>query len=249
VQPTRRLNWRLDLAFYGVSLVFAAGTAIFSEFYGYRVWGNFATAGYLIALVLTVLQAVSRTPLTISRWVPVGVVGLLAGVVPLLVLIFVRNPRYVWGDWPWSFPAQPEVWVVERSARLLLEGGTPYLDLGLLSRPPHADDYTPYGPAMTVFGLPRALFGDSPFTDARVWFAVGAVLVIALALKVMGKPKVPVLAAQLAAASPLTMLTIVVAGDDIPVIALIVLAAAIAFRGGTFTGPAPGLQPRDWLSP
>jgi hypothetical protein len=92
------------------------------------------------------------------------------------------------------------------------------------------DDYTPYGPAMTVFGLPRALFGDGPFTDARIWFAVGAVLIVLLALRVMGWPKAPVSAAQLAVVSPLTLLTIVVAGDDIPVIALIVLAGALAFR-------------------
>ncbi|HEX6360240.1 glycosyltransferase family 87 protein [Actinophytocola sp.] len=242
MEPTPRRAWRLDLLFYGVSLVFAAGNAIFSEFYGYRVWGNFATAGYLVALVLTVLQAVSTTRPTISRWLPVGVAGLLAGVVPLLVLVFVRDPRFVWGNWPWSFPSQPEVWVVERSARLLLENGTPYPDLGLLGRPPHPDDYTPYGPSMTVFGLPRALFGDGPFTDARIAFAVATVLIIALALKVAGWPKVPVLAAQLAAVSPLTLLTIVVAGDDIPVIALTMLAAALAFRVGPATsGVAVGV--------
>ncbi len=233
---------RLDLLFYGAGLVFAAGNAVFSEFYGYRVWGNFATVGYLVAVVLTVVGLVSRTDLAAassrfsarlwSRWTPVVVVAVLAGVVPLLVLIVRRSPDFVWGDWPWSFPSQPEVWVVERSARLLLDHGTPYPDLGLLGRPPHPDDYTPYGPAMTVFGLPRALFGDGPLTDARVAFAVGTVLVVLLALRVTGWPRVPVLAAQLAAVSPLTLLTVVVAGDDVPVIALIVLAAALAFRAG-----------------
>jgi hypothetical protein len=144
-------------------------------------------------------------------------------------------------DWlitPVSWAAQPEVWVIERSARLLLDNGTPYPDLGQLGRPPDADDYTPYGPAMTVFGLPRALFGDHPLTDARVAFLVATVLIIVLTLKVMDWPKVPVLAAQLAAISPLAMLTLSVAGDDIPVVALIVLAAALAFRLGKTTGPA-----------
>jgi hypothetical protein len=228
VEPTRRRTWRLDLLFYGVSLGFAAANAFFSEFYGYRVWGNFATAGYLVALVLTVLQAVSSTPPTFrSRRLPVAVAGLFAGLVPLLVLVFVRDPEFVWGRWPWSFPSQPEVWVVERSARLLLENGTPYAHLG---PSPVPDDYTPYGPAMTIFGLPRALFGDSPLTDARIWFAIGTVLIVVLTLKVMGWPRTPVTAAQLAVVSPLTLLTITVAGDDIPVIALIALAGALLFR-------------------
>jgi hypothetical protein len=235
VERTGRREWRLDLLFYAVSLLFAAGNAVFSEFYGYRVWGNFASAGYLLALAIVLL---SRTSLAAasnflrSRWTPVAVAGLLAGVVPLLILIFRRAPDFVWGRWPWSFPAQPEVWVVERSARLLLDNGTPYPDLSLLGRAPHPDDYTPYGPAMTIFGLPRALLGDGPFTDARVAFAVVTVLLIVLALAVLGWPKVPVPAAQLAAVSPLTLLTVVVAGDDVPVIALIVLAAALAFRTG-----------------
>ena len=244
MERTGRREWRLDLLFYGVSLLFAAGNAVFSEFYGYRVWGNFATAGYLLALVISLLSRTdlsSASRLLRSRWTPVGVAALFAGVVPLLVLIFRRAPGFVWGNWPWSFPAQPEVWVVERSARLLFDNGTPYPDLSLLGRPPHPDDYTPYGPAMTVFGLPRALFGDGPFTDARVAFAVVTVLAIVLALKVMGWPKVPVPAAQLAVVSPLTLLTMVVAGDDIPVIALIVLAAALAFRAGPTSAVWAGL--------
>ncbi len=236
MEQTRQRARRLDLLFYVVSLLFAAATAVFSEFYGYRVWGNFATAGYLLAAGLTVVSLLSRKgptllPKLLSRWVPVMVSALLAGVVPLLVLILRRSPDFVWGRWPWAFPSQPEVWVVERSAELLLRDGTPYPDLGLLGRPPHPDDYTPYGPSMTVFGLPRALFGDGPFTDARVAFAVATVLIIVLAFAVLGWPRVPVAAAQLAAISPLTLLTITVAGDDLPVVALIVLATALVYRG------------------
>lgn len=242
-QRSPRAGLRLDLFVYLVSLSFAAGTALFSEFYGYRVWGNFASVGYLLAAALTCLTLFSRTGLADasrplrSRWTPVAIAGLLAGIVPMLVLVFRRSPGFVWGNWPWSFPAQPEVWVIERSARLLLEEGTPYPDLSLLDRAAHPDDYTPYGPSMTVFGLPRALLGDGALTDARIAFALGSVLVIALALALLGWPRVPLLAAQLAAVSPLTLLTLVVAGDDVAVVALIVLATVLAFRvGPAWTG-------------
>jgi Glycosyltransferase family 87 len=221
--PVRPNALRLDLVFYLVSLTFAGASAVFSEFYGYRVWGNLATIGYVLALGAAVVG---------RRWLAVGLAGALAIIVPTMVLVIRRAPDFVWGPWPWSFPSQPEVWVVERSARLLLDTGTPYLDFGTLGRAPVPDDYTPYGPAMSVFGLPRAIFGDSPVTDARVWFLIGSALVIMLAWRVLGRPPVPVAAAQLAVINPLTALTATVAGDDLPVIALIVLAAVLVYRAG-----------------
>lgn len=219
--PSRAL--RLDLVFYLVGLTFAFVTALLSEFYGYRVWGNFATIGYALALAVSVIN---------RRWLAVGLAGLLAIIVPTIVLIIRRDPGFVWGPWPWSFPAQPEVWVVERSARLLLDNGTPYADLGALGRAPVPDDYTPYGPVMTVFGLPRAIFGDSPVTDARVLFLIISALVIMLAVRVLATVHRPVPAVQLAVISPISALTATVAGDDLPVIALIVLGIVLVYRAG-----------------
>ena len=222
--PSRVL--RLDLVFYLVSLTFAGASALFSEFYGYRVWGNFATIGYLLAIVASI------TARRRSRWIGVGLAGLFAIIVPTIVLAIRRAPDFVWGPWPWSFPAQPEVWVIERSARLLLDNGTPYADLTALGRPPIPDDYTPYGPVMTVFGLPRAIFGASPVTDARLLFLIISALLIVLTLRVLDWPSVPIPAAQLAVISPLTALTATVAGDDLPVIASIVLGTALVYRAG-----------------
>lgn len=217
-----RAALRLDLLIYAGSAVAAGVTAVASEFYGYRVWGNFATGGYLAAAALTLI--VPR-----RREVPVivGVVG--AIIAPLLFLVSKRAPSFTWGPWPWSFPAQPEVWVVERAARTLFAHGTPYTDLATLGRAAHPDDYTPYGPTMSLFGMPRALFGDHPLTDARVMFLIGSAAALWAAWHVLDRPHVPVRAMHLVA-NPLTALTLCVAGDDVAVIALIVLATALAYR-------------------
>ncbi|WP_156756503.1 glycosyltransferase 87 family protein [Actinokineospora pegani] len=222
IPPVRR-----DVACYVVFAAFALGTALGSEFYGYRVWGNFATAGYAAAALAALAIAVTGRG---SRWVPVTLAWVSSTLVPVGVLAVVRSPGFTWGPWPWSFPAQPEVWVIERSARALLAEGSPYLDLDTLGRAPHPDDYTPYGPSMTLFGFPRALFGDHPLTDSRVAFLVVSVAALAVAWRVLGRPRVPVGAAILVAAGPPTALTLSVAGDDVAVVALVVLAAALAYR-------------------
>ncbi|PPK66695.1 glycosyltransferase 87 family protein [Actinokineospora auranticolor] len=218
---------RLDLVLYLGFAVFAGVTAAGSEFYGYRIWGNCALVAYLVAAALAGRVALRGRG---SRWLPVWLSTLVGTIAPLLYLSFRRDPGYTWGPWPWSFPSQPEVWVVERAARAWLADGTPYLDLNTLGRAPHADDYTPYGPSMSVFGLPRALFGDHPLTDARVAFLVVTAGALLLAWHLLGRPTVPVPAALLVVASPLTALTLTVAGDDVAVAALVVLAAALAYR-------------------
>ncbi|MET9633517.1 glycosyltransferase 87 family protein [Lentzea sp. NPDC006480] len=211
-----RSSWRgvLYLAFAGFALI----TAMSSEFFGYRVWGMFAVVAFLGAGAFAVFND------RLAIWFAL----LLGSVAPLGVLIFNRNAAAEdFSGTPWTWSAQPDVWVIERSARLLLAHGTPYVDVTALGRAPDVNDYTPYGPLMTVFGLPRALFGDSPLTDARIMFALVAVAAVVLSLKLLNWPRIPVLAAQLAAASPLTMLTITTSGEDVAVLALIVLTATL----------------------
>lgn len=194
---------------------FAVVTAMSSEFHGYRVWGAFAAVAYLVAVVCRDRLAV---------WAALG----LGCAAPLAVLIFNRNAAAEdFTNAPWNWSAQPDVWVIERSARLLLAHGTPYVDVTALGRAPDAHDYTPYGPLMTVFGLPGALFGDAPLTDARIMFALVAVAAVVLSLRLLGWPRIPVLAAQLAAVSPLTLLTMTTSGEDVAIIALIALTATL----------------------
>ena len=233
------LRW--DLGFYLACLAFALPTALVSEFYGYRVWGNFATVAYGFGAAhsgyLLLCARKGRTPRGAlgSRWCGIAAVVLLAMIVPLLLLVIRRLTGVDWLITPFSWAAQPEVWVIERSADLLLHHGTPYVDVTALNRPPVVNDYTPYGPVMTVFGLPRALFGGTPLTDAltdaRWMFALAACACVLGSLKLLKWPKVPVGAAQLALACPLTALTWAVAGPDLAIVGLLVLACALAATG------------------
>ncbi|MEV6878910.1 glycosyltransferase 87 family protein [Amycolatopsis sp. NPDC051128] len=233
------LRW--DLGFYFVCLAFALPTALKSEFYGYRVWGNFATVAYgfgvLHSAYLLLAARDGRAPRGVlgSRWCGIAAVALLAMILPLTLLVIRRLTGVDWLITPVSWAAQPEVWVIERSADLLLHHGTPYVDVTALGRPPEVNDYTPYGPVMAVFGVPRALFGGTPLTDAltdaRWMFALAACACVLGTLKLLKWPQVPVGAAQLAVACPLTALTWAVAGPDLAIVGLLVLACALAATG------------------
>jgi hypothetical protein len=235
----------VDVAFYALCCVYAGSQALTSEFYGFRVWGNFAIAGYALASLHTgwLLARLRSRPgdtqldgpeRAQSRWVGIGFIGALAMVIPLAVLVLRRLTGVDWLITPGSWSAQPEVWVIERSASLLLHTGTPYVNVFTLGRPPVVNDYTPYGPVMTLFGMPRAVFGGNALanalTDARWYFALVAVLCVVATLKLMNFPKVPLRAAQLAVVFPLTTLSFATSGPDLAIVALLVLGCALAAR-------------------
>jgi hypothetical protein len=223
-----------DLVFYLGCLIYAIVTALTSEFYDFRIWADFAAIGYGLAAAHTLWLFRRPAGPRRSRWPGLAAIGVFAMIVPLAVLVVRRLTGVDWLNTPFSWSAQPEVWVIERSASLLLAHGTPYVDIATLGRAPVVNDYTPYGPVMTVFGLPRALFGGSPvadaLTDARLMFALTACACVWFTLKLIGFPRVPVRAAQLAAACPLTALTWAVAGPDLAITGLLLVGGALAAR-------------------
>ncbi len=126
--------------------------------------------------------------------------------------------------------AQDEVLVVEQMGERLLHTGTPYLGPDAIAALPPADrllGYAPYQPGMAVFGLPRALFGDVWWTDARVWFAVVTLAALVAATKIVPSVR----AVQVATVFPICALTLATGGDDIPVLALCLLALAWCTTG------------------
>ncbi|HEY0641493.1 MAG TPA: glycosyltransferase 87 family protein [Pseudonocardiaceae bacterium] len=228
---------RGDVVLYAACAVLAAGLAVVTIYHGHRLWGVAAAVAYAGGALASLAARGRDDPRT--RAVIAAAVFVLAALVPLVILVVQR----VHGV-PWS--AQPEVDVVERMAALLLDTGSPYADVHALGRPAGFEDYTPYLPAMAVFGVPHALLPGG-VTDARLVFAACAAALVALALRTARRPAhhrtttdtpgqggtsaaVPVRAVQLVAVLPATTLTLATGGDDLPVLALllVVLAAAHA---------------------
>lgn len=241
----------LDAALYALAGLFALITALSSTLMPHRAWGSVAAWGYLAALVVT--PFVNRLLLT---WATFAAVSLLPLVIQAVQRAGGRLDR-----------AQEEVLVVEEMGRGLASTGSPYLgraDIAALPTQDQLHAYHPYQPGMAVFGLPRAWLGDHWYTDSRVWFAVVMVAAVAWAAAlVMTARSAASLAAtspsaaasdgrvvravQAATIFPVCALTLATGGDDMPVLALCLLAIAFCARdrfgaAGLAVGAAAALK-------
>jgi hypothetical protein len=227
----------VDLLLYSLSAAFALVTALTSTLLPHRAWGAIAACGYLAAALLVFLVR-QRGLLTWAAW---GSVALLPLVVQAVQRAGGRTDR-----------AQEEVVVVEHMGESLLHSGTPYLGRAEIAAIPLDErllGYRPYQPGMSIFGLPRALAGDHWWTDARLWFAIITVVAVGVAVTLLRDstpspvrvkhalwsfvPEHPALvrAMQAATVLPVTALTLATGGDDIPVLALCLLALALVATG------------------
>jgi Glycosyltransferase family 87 len=241
----------VDVALYALSAIFAAITAMASTLPPHRAWGAVAAAGYGVAALAALGQWV--TGRTGWQW-RAGLAVLTFGtttLVPLFLLVGGRAQGR-------TDRAQEEVMVIEDGARRLVETGSPYLSREAIAALPPGEQllgYLPYQPGMAVFGLPRATVGATGATDARVWFALATVAAVVGALLLLrraglsGPPLVRAL--QAATVLPVGALTLATGGDDLPVLALCLLAFTLAAAGrfgwaGLAIGGAAALKLFAW---
>jgi hypothetical protein len=216
----------VDLGLYALSAVFAGVTAATSTLLPHRAWGMVAVWGYAVATLAVVTQFLAGRQGTRTRsaltWLTWAATALLPLVIQAVQRADGRTDR-----------AQEEVLVVEQAGQRLLDHGTPYLGRDAIAAVPEPErllGYTPYQPGMALFGLPRAAAGDSRWTDvwwtdARVWFAVvTAAALIAAAHRLTDHIR----AVQAATVLPICALTLATGGDDLPVLALCLLALALS---------------------
>ena len=205
-----------DAGLYAISAVFALVTALTSTLLPHRAWGSVAAWGYAVAFAVVAVQLLLRRPAgrMALTWATFAGVALLPLVVQAVQRAGGRTDR-----------AQEEVLVVEHMGDRLIGTGTPYLPPEAIAALPPGEQllgYSPYQPGMAVFGVPRALAGDAWWTDSRVWFAVATVAALAAAVAMIRDVR----AAQAATVLPVCALTLATGGDDLPVLALCLLALA-----------------------
>jgi hypothetical protein len=244
-----------DALLYGFSAVFALITIATSTLALYRQWAELAIGPFIFGAVcsaILALMAVVRShrhrrdndgapPPSRRHWIAriVLAVFVFAGAtaIPLGLEIVWRSN----GD-PGSH-VQPEVTVIERAGQHLAKGKDPYIDVtnshGKVIHTFHdvsvVDSFTPYLPLMTVFGIPSEKKHDVVLTDARIFFSLVTLLVAAVALWLCpadGRRKMRAL--QVIAILPTAALPLATGGDDVPVVAFLLLAMVLAQRRQPF---------------
>jgi hypothetical protein len=205
-------------------------------------WGEWAAVGYGAAAVAAWRWRGSIVPLLI---------GLSSAVVAPTIWLAIH--------WPGSGEAN----VVARAAVLLLHHGNPYLPPSQLLT---VQDYNPYLPAMSLFGLPQAAGLPGLLGDPASWLAATSVVLVAAAFGIAMPRRVWRCASgretilrntAFAVLSPVLALPIALGVTDPPVIALICLALACAnrpaadrSRSGAAAGgvPPPGGAAPRWIT-
>jgi hypothetical protein len=208
---------------FAICAAFAGGVALFSTNGLERLWGLIASCAYVAAA--TAVLAWRSRGIDLALLLSVG-----GAMITPLFLNAATGRR------------QPEVAVVARSARQLVHHHSPYQSVASLATVHNPNAYNPYLPVMSLFGIPRALFGTHVITDPRVWFGLAFVVIFWLALRAAGARN-SVRWTVFVAASPVIAFELAVGGTDIPILALICLGFALLWRSPRFAlaGVALGL--------
>jgi hypothetical protein len=197
-------------AAYVAFACFAGGVALFSRNDIHRLWGLIACCAYAAAAAAGLAWR--------SRGKDVALLLSVSGALVTPLFLNAATGRM-----------QPEVAVIARSAQLLVHGHSPYLGTASLAALHDPNAFNPYLPLMSLFGVPRALFGPSVITDPRVWFGAAFIVTFWLALRAAGA-RDSLRWTVFIAASPVIAFELAVGGTDIPILALLCLGFALLWR-------------------
>lgn len=234
-----------DALLYSVSSAFALGMGLTSGESAQWRWGYLTCIPYAVAaLIAFATMNIAFLRAHVTRLVLLTLVIVSCVAIPL-------GLETHWRQLDGAGYAQPEVSVIERSGQALSEGKSPYTSfyqnghiVHELRGVPAYESFFPYFPLMGVFGLPSAdTHLGKGLTDARLVMSLMTLGVSLLALRLLRitrEHKVRV--AQVLLALPTGALFLATGGDDMPILALILLGvAALQRRQTAVAGIALGL--------
>ena len=228
-----------DAALYALSALFALGLGMTSREGAQWQWGYLSTAPYIACAALALV--LSRLRVRRILMIRVGLLG-------LVLLGTVAIPLGLEARWR---VAQPEVGVIQRAGHDLSEGLNPYpayYKNGQLVNAqkgvPSYESFFPYFPLMGVFGLPSAATHRTKgLTDARIAMSLLTLMASCWALGLLRAPaSKKIRVAQVLLAFPTGALFLSTGGDDMPILALMLLGVvALQRRQNNLAGISIGL--------
>ena len=259
-----------DALLYAASAVFALVTIYTSTNALYQVWGRMALSpfalGALASLVVTLvvrhLRRRQKGALTARQHRHTWVARL-----AVALCVFVGSLAIPLGfEILWRFDGvpgshlQPEVTAVEVGGQDIVHGQDPYHPLVRLHHPvkyhapgqPEFAGFLPYLPLMAMMGIPSEVWPTNGLSDARIFFCVITIGVAGAALalsRAEGRRKIRAL--QALVILPLASIPLATGGDDIPVVAFLLLAMVLAqrrhpFAAGVALGIASAMKFTAW---
>jgi Glycosyltransferase family 87 len=262
-------EWR-DALLYGCSAVFAGVTAVAMGIPLYRQWGQLAVGPYAAATVMMALvgwrlgrRSAAAAPADglrsrRHRWnwariIAFAIVLFGATVVPLALEVVWRSEGNA------ALHVQPEVVVVEHAGLRAAHGKDPYQVVDRAGHivihtkdEPVYELYYPYLPGMVIFGFSSGSKVEARLTDARIQFLVFTALVTLVALSRLRPPTdARGRALQVMTVLPTAALPLATGGDDMPVVALMLLGLVALQRrrpvlAGLALGAASSLKFTAW---
>jgi hypothetical protein len=228
-----------DALLYLLAAILAFGTILLAESADYRQWAEMALGPYSLGAALCWAAAWRRsrrangqeTRPQSDRLRNGVILGLLITVmlVPLSVEVVLRADHHP-GD-----EVQNEVTVIEACGDRVMQHKDCYLahpkTIGGSVTSQSEDSFFPYLPGMIPFGLINATSGPAELKDARIPLTGFSLIVISAALLIAEVPsRRRWRIFQVIVVLPSGALPMVTGGDDLPVIALMVLGLALATR-------------------
>lgn len=262
-----------DAVLYAACALFAVGVTRLSGIALYRQWGEMAVGPYVLGAVGSAWMArrgrrrsagarrrgfdppAERGGHWTSPRLAIFLVVLIGATLgPLSLEVLWRTE----GVPTSTRHVQPEVEVVEQSGMRVAHGLDPYQHINPRHPPPVPagqpayDAFDPYLPLMSVFGLARSTDAPPRLTDARVAFSLFTVLAVVAALGLCRGPTAPrLLTLQAMTVLPSAALPLATGGDDLPIVALMLLGMVLLQRrrpmaAGLALGVAASMKLTAW---